>query len=354
MNIHGFRFSSSLKILASAGRNSLLPILDSRFKKLKLVQLNEELRDLKGKLKLDARLAKSSKVIAQLLEAVKEEDSSSYRNAYERILALKSRQADLDLRRALIARLETAAPAWAAAIRNRTGVHGRGEPPRDPASAWTWRQLNDELDRRAGVSLEALQTKSEKLQEQLRRVTVELIDKRAWSAQARRTSPRQRQALVGWLDTIRRIGKGHGVRVALLRAEAARKMSECRGAVPVWVMPLSRVVENFDPRVTRFDVLIIDEASQSDVMALVALYLGKTVLVVGDHEQVSPSAVGQDLGIIQNLIFQYLPGIPNSDLYDGQISIYDLARQSFGGTTCLVEHFRCVPEIIQFSNLISY
>jgi len=64
----------------------------------------------------------------------------------------------------------------------------------------------------------------------------------------------------------------------------------------------------------------------------------KTVLVVGDHEQVSPSAVGQDLGIIQNLIFQYLPGIPNADLYDGQISIYDLARQSFGGTTCLVEH----------------
>src|SRR5216683_3133012 len=334
--------------------DSLLPILDSRFKKLKLVQLNEELRDLKGKLKLDARLAKSSKVIAQLLEAVKEEDSSSYRNAYERILALKSRQADLDLRRALIARLETAAPAWAAAIRNRTGVHGRGEPPRDPVSAWTWRQLNDELDRRASVSLEALQTKSEKLREQLRRVTVELIDKRAWSAQARRTSPRQRQALVGWLDTIRRIGKGHGVRVALLRAEAARKMSECRGAVPVWVMPLSRVVENFDPRVTRFDVLIIDEASQSDVMALVALYLGKTVLVVGDHEQVSPSAVGQDLSVIQNLIFQYLRGIPNSDLYDGQISIYDLARQSFGGTTCLVEHFRCVPEIIQFSNLISY
>src|SRR5216684_3779006 len=332
----------------------LSPILDSRFKKLKLLQLNEELNELRNRLKLAARLAKSSKVVAKLLEAVKDEDSSGYRNAYERLLELKSRQADLDLRRALLTKLESAAPSWAAAIRNRTAAHGRGEPPRDPAAAWIWRQLNDELDRRAGVSLEALQTKSEKFREQLRRVTVGLIDKRAWSAQARRTSARQRQALVGWLDTIRRIGKGHGIRVALLRAEAARKMSECRSAVPVWVMPLSRVVENFDPRTTRFDVVIIDEASQSDVMALVALYLGKTVLVVGDHEQVSPSAVGQDLGIIQNLIFQFLQGIPNSDLYDGQISIYDLARQSFGGTTCLVEHFRCVPEIIQFSNMISY
>src|SRR5207247_6291103 len=157
-------------------------------------------------------------------------------------------------------------------------------PPPDPTAAWTCRQLNEELDRRASISLETLQTKSEKLREQLRRVTVELIDKRAWSAQARRTSPRQRQALVGWLDTIRRIGKGHGVRVALLRAEAARKMSECRGAVPVWVMPLSRVVENFDPRLTRFDVVVIDEASQSAVMALVSLYVATTDLVVGDHE----------------------------------------------------------------------
>src|SRR5882762_9170500 len=340
--------------IGKAVTQSLLPILDSRYKKLKLLQLEEEIRDLKNRLKLAARAAKSSKVISKLLSAVKDEDSNDYRDAYERLLELKSRQADLDVRRALVAKLESAAPSWAAAIRNRTGAHGRGEPPRDPAAAWTWRQLNDELDRRASVSLEALQSKSDKFREQLRRATVGLIDKRAWSAQARRTSARQRQALVGWLDTIRRIGKGHGIRVGLLRAEAARKMSECRSAVPVWVMPLSRVVENFDPRTTRFDVVIIDEASQSDVMALVALYLGKTVLVVGDHEQVSPSAVGQDLGIIQNLIFQYLSGIPNADLYDGQISIYDLARQSFGGATCLVEHFRCVPEIVQFSNMISY
>ena len=340
--------------IGTAVTGALLPILDSRFKKLRLLQLEEERRDLKGRLKLAARVAKASKVISQLLRAVNDEDSSRYREAYERLLELKSKQADLDLRRALLVKLETAAPAWAGAIRNRTGVHGRGESPRDAVSAWTWRQLNDELDRRASVSLEALQNKNEKLREQLRRTTVELIDKRSWASQARRTSSRQRQALVGWLDTIRRIGKGHGIRVPLLRAEAARKMSECRGAVPVWVMPLSRVVESFDPRIARFDVVIIDEASQSDVLALVALYLGKTVLVVGDHEQVSPSAVGQDLGAIQNLIYQYLRGIPNSDLYDGQISIYDLARQSFGGTTCLVEHFRCVPEIIQFSNMISY
>jgi superfamily I DNA and/or RNA helicase len=100
--------------------------------------------------------------------------------------------------------------------------------------------------------------------------------------------------------------------------------------------------------------VIIDEASQSDVMALVALYLGASVVVVGDHEQVSPSAVGQEIAVVQNLIDQFLQGIPNAHLYDGQTSVYDLARQSFGGTIRLVEHFRCVSEIIQFSNELSY
>src|SRR5260370_20132788 len=328
--------------LGKAVSNALLPILNSRYQKLRLLQLDEEFRDLKARHKLASRNSRASKILVYLQKAIHEEDCAAYRDAYDQLLELKSRQADLDLRRTLLSKLESAAPACAASIRNRTSVHGRGEPPRDPAAAWIWRQFNDELDRRAEASLETLQSKIGKLREHLQRVTVDLIDRRAWSWQARRNSPRQRQALVGWLDTIRRIGKGHGIRVSLLRAEAARKMTECRSAVPVWVMPLSRVVENFDPRLTRFDVVIIDEASQSDVMALVALYLGKTVLVVGDHEQVSPSALGQNLGIIQKLIFQYLPRIPNSDLYDGQISIYDLARPSFGGTTCLVQHFRCV------------
>src|SRR5262249_38056028 len=94
--------------------------------------------------------------------------------------------------------------------------------------------------------------------------------------------------------------------------------------------------------------------SQSDVMALVALYLGRQVLVVGDEEQVSPDAVGQNLTAVEQLIAQYLKDVPNGHLYDGQTSVYDLARASFGGTICLREHFRCVPEIIQFSNALSY
>src|SRR5437879_13885514 len=76
--------------------------------------------------------------------------------------------------------------------------------------------------------------------------------------------------------------------------------------------------------------------------------------VVGDHEQRSPLADRQDLDIVQQLIATHLEDIPNSHLYDGRMSVYDLGRQSFGQTIVLVEHFRCVPEIIQFSNGLSY
>src|SRR5690606_28165 len=76
--------------------------------------------------------------------------------------------------------------------------------------------------------------------------------------------------------------------------------------------------------------------------------------VVGDDQQVSPDAVGQELDQVQKLIDTWLTDIPNHQLYDGKTSIYDLAKTSFEGFVQLREHFRCVSPIIQFSNYLSY
>jgi very-short-patch-repair endonuclease len=293
-------------------------------------------------------------VVGQLGRAVATLTPGAYEDGYRRLVDLHSRRVQLDRRRELLDRLEATAPAWASAIRRRLHPHAGASPPGNPGPAWLWRQLHDELEVRSSISLADLEDRIEQLGLELQRLTAALIDARAWAAQARRTTLVQRQALVGWLDTVRRIGKGFGRMVPKLRVAAAQRMAECRSAVPVWIMPLSRLVENFDPRLTRIDVLIIDEASQSDVMALLALYMAKEIVVVGDQEQVSPSAVGQRLDVVSNLIATHLQGIPNAILYDGRQSIYDLARQSFGATIRLLEHFRCVPEIIQFSNVLSY
>ena len=350
----GVGVDGELRRLQQAVTINLLPILAARINSLLWDQNDMALSGLRQALSLVKRVAIDSLVATHLYDAVSDCNPESYRTGYARLLELQSLRNELARRKELLARLETTAPAWAAAIRTRAGVHAAPSEPGNPADGWTWRQLHDELEARASVPLEEIQASIDRCTQELRTITVELIDRRALAFQAKRTSLAQRQALIGWLDTIRKIGKGTGIRAPRLRAEAAHKMVECRGAVPVWVMPLSRVVENFDPRTSRFDVVIIDEASQSDVMALVALYLGASVVVVGDHEQVSPSAVGQEIAVVQNLIDQFLQGIPNAHLYDGQTSVYDLARQSFGGTIRLVEHFRCVTDIIQFSNDLSY
>ena len=328
---------------------SLPPILSARANFIRSQLVEEKLADPRKTLESYG----SSGVINCLRESATQGDPATYAESFRRLVDLHGRNADMKLRRELLARLEKVAPAWAASICVREGLHGKPTPSGDVAAAWIWRQMNDELDRRQKIVLEEIQRKIERLSDELREVTAELIDRRAWAAQVRRTGLSQRQALLGWLDTVRHRGFERGRRAHILQAQAARLMSQCKNAVPVWVMPLSRVVENFDLRTTRFDVVIIDEASQSDVMALLAFYMAKQVVVVGDHEQVSPTSF-QELAVVQHLIDQFLQGIPNAHLYDGTTSIYDLARQSFGGSIPLLEHFRCVPEIIQFSNHLSY
>ena len=298
----------------------------------------------------------TASVITQLRTAAKNAETQAYSDAVERLADLHRRSSALHRRRELLGKIEPSAPAWASAIRNRVAPHDAPAMPGTANDAWVWRQLDQELRRRLSVSYEELQKQLESLTTALQRCTTAFVDSLTWAGQISRTNLHSKQALMGWLNTVKAQGKrtGNKARLLKLEAEARRLMSDCQQAVPVWVMPLSRVVENFNPGRQRFDVVIIDEASQADVMALVALYFAKQVIIVGDHEQVSPTAVGQKVDEVQQLIEMYLKDIPNRLLYDGKMSVYNLAQQSLGGLICLREHFRCVPEIIQFSNRLSY
>lgn len=254
----------------------------------------------------------------------------------------------------LLEKLESAAPAWAHVIAQRHKPHDSAQPAGNASSAWRWRQWLQELERRAAVSMTELQQQLDRTENDLRLLAAQIIEHETWAVQRERTGLLSQQALMGFVQTIRKVGKGTGKRVPELLRQARQLLASARRAVPVWIMPLNRVYESFDPRETRFDVVIIDEASQSDVTALAALYLGREHVVVGDKEQVTPDAVGQRVDEVQRLISTDLQGIPNSHLYDGQTSIYDLAEAAFGGAIVLREHFRCVPEIIQFSSNLSY
>jgi very-short-patch-repair endonuclease len=289
-----------------------------------------------------------------LLAAQDAWDAENYEAACHELARLEGLHAAYDVRSELLAKLEPSAPTWTLAILNREKVHDGAEPPGDVTAAWRWRQWYQELERRASVSMTDLQERLERTEKDLRDLAAQIIEHETWAAQCERTGLQAKQALMGFVQTIRKIGKGTGKRVPELLRKARELLASARRAVPVWIMPLSRVYESFDPREKKFDVVIIDEASQSDVTALAALYLGCEHIVVGDKEQVTPDAIGQRIDEVTRLIATDLQGVPNNHLYDGQTSIYDLAETAFGGVIALREHFRCVPEIIQFSNHLSY
>lgn len=342
-----------LECLRNTIAGPLATVIQARINSVYWAMITKRLTKLRNALNTAANKAL---VNAQLCRAVDNLDPDLYGKAFKRLVALERVKIELDHRQKLLSKLKKTAPEWASAVCSRSGLHGGEAHPGSPPKAWLWRQFNDEFKRRHALNIDDIQKDIEELRQQLIATTADLVDRSAWANQVRRTrqNPSQRQALIGWLDTIRRIGRGTGRRTPRLRRIARQQMSECKEAVPVWIMPLSRVMENVSFAKTRFDVLIIDEASQSDVMALLAFWLAKKVVIVGDHEQVSPAAVGQKQDFVERLIEGHLKGIPNAHLYDGKMSIYDLARQSFGDTICLLEHFRCAPNIIGFSNLLSY
>jgi very-short-patch-repair endonuclease len=294
-------------------------------------------------------------VAQDVLRAIRALSPQAYEVALRRLSQLWASRSLQAERQTLLSRLASAAPEWAARVSQRTQPHDQADPPGDVDEAWVWRQLEEELLSRAATSIVDLQAAIDSIKDRIRSVTTDLISCRSWAEQSKRTSLRQRQALIGWLDAVRRLGK-HGTvkKAALLKRQAQENLSEARSAVPVWIMPTSRVVESFRPSDPKFDVAIIDEASQCDLTSLVVLFLAKSAIIVGDHEQVSPAAVGEDQTLVQRLVQEYLSDVPNRALYDSRLSVYDLARQSFGETICLVEHFRSVPEIIGFSNQLSY
>ncbi|GCE12396.1 AAA domain-containing protein [Tengunoibacter tsumagoiensis] len=339
--------------LANAVQEKLPPILAAEVNR-HLYQANEArfLHELRV-LDKSSQSQTYAEVVQRLRNAIKDYQPKSYHEAFTRLVELYERQSELRTRHSLLEKLRKCAPGWATAIRQRDGIHGQQELPTDPQEAWRWRQLHDTLELRSKVSLEHLQEHALHLNKNIHTVTAELVEKKAWAAQVRRTSLEQRRALQGWKEVMRKVGKGTGKRAAQLLAEARKLMPICQTAVPVWIMPLSRVVQNFDPRLNSFDVIIIDEASQADIKALAAVYMAKQIVVVGDDEQVTPMDVGQKLEQVDKLINEHLQGIPLASIYDGRLSIYALAKTTFE-PVCLQEHFRCVSPIIQFSNMLSY
>jgi len=243
--------------------------------------------------------------------------------------------------------------SWARRLRNEPAAADLdAATPASWLDAWNWRQAVMFLDRIDGhQKLRDLFDERRTLTASLAGTYQDLVAEKTWLGVFNNSPASVRQALQAYLNAVQAMGSGNGVRAIRHRKTAREAMLRAYQAVPCWVLPQWRVSETIPPEVGLFDLVVIDEASQSDIWALPALLRGQKVLVVGDHKQVSPSAVGTAEEKIKELVHRFLLNQPHGSEMTPDKSIYDLARVVFAGNSVMLkEHFRCVPAIIEFSN----
>lgn len=288
----------------------------------------------------------------QLAEAVKYANTDGYKEIYDelnRILNLRSKVQKLE---SLVGRLKSVAPDWYSEIEKEAVKVGSEAVNKDWAEAWRWMRLNEWLKNLHGrESVESLQSHLERARKKEHSLTVQLVAALTWQQQIACVKDHHYRALVAWADAMRHYGKGTGQQAPHWLSVAAKAMTDAVGAVPAWIMPLHRVIQSFPAKPGIFDVVIVDEASQCDLRALSVLYRAKKVLVVGDPEQISPSNVGIEREKVLALERQYLSDIPFSSTFTVENSLYEITKAIPRiNRTLLTEHFRCVPQIIEFNN----
>ncbi|MCU0339353.1 MAG: AAA domain-containing protein [Spirosomaceae bacterium] len=218
------------------------------------------------------------------------------------------------------------------------------------ADAIYWKNAHWQLQNALNQTEEALTNAIRQQEKTIGELTAQLAADKAWVEVLGRVTPELAQNLTRWSQAMRR-ARGNGVRAMQNRKEAQSLMAECQQIVPCWIMPLPKLVETLHPDVAIYDYVIVDEASQLGPDAMFLMYLAKNIIVVGDDKQTAPQYIGITIEQVTDLINRFLNNVPFKNFFNTDYSFFDHATAFCAGTTVtLREHFRCMPEIIEFSN----
>ena len=222
--------------------------------------------------------------------------------------------------------------------------------------AWAWsvwdRRVADKTDPAAEQHWRGVLKSAEREE---RRALQQLASNRGWAQCLSRLTPHESTHLNMYALAVRKAGKGTGKYVRRHQEDARSSLRQAQTAVPAWIMPMHQVFETVPvDRPNLFDVVIVDEASQSGLEAVLLSWLAPRLVIVGDDKQVSPSNVGMDHEDVYTLHDRYLAGLETKSLFGPMNSFFDQAVARSRSRIMLREHFRCMPEIIGFSNELSY
>lgn len=243
------------------------------------------------------------------------------------------------------------APNWADSIRHLVFSKEEEMQMREWKEAWRWRRLNSILQSR-DIHLQLSQLEEMRLEKEnrIKQIFEEVVRHRTYLMLCQTMTDKAKSALSQFMAAIMNVGRGTGVKAPIFLRAAQRAMLQCAEAIPCWIMPSWRVSEVLPAEFDFFDLVVVDEASQCDIRDLPVIARGKKLLIVGDDQQVSPTAPFIEYNKFVQLKYNYLSAQPFGDLMLPGYSLYDLASAVFPGSKIVLnEHFRCVEPIIRFS-----
>jgi very-short-patch-repair endonuclease len=297
-------------------------------------------------------------VVTEGHQALSDRDERSFGVFYAKISSLDEPTRLLSRWHELATRLDRSAPSVAGRLASEYNEKFWDDALARFTDSWTWARLDTWVKEYISVVSETqLSQEVRDIQNRINVTLGRLSAALAWGHCFDRLTEMERQHLVAWKHAMKRIGKGTGKHAEKHRREAREQLEGCRGAIPAWIMPLYRVAESLKPAPNSYDVVIIDEASQAGPDAIFLQYIAKKIVVVGDDMQISPDSIGVPREDVDRLRERYLKDLPSSHigaLGVEETSFFHLAELLFGGRIILREHFRCMPEIIQFSNGLCY
>lgn len=241
------------------------------------------------------------------------------------------------------------APKWAHQLETHVYQDKERLLPEDSLELWRLLRARSYLEHISAESLKQLNADYLQADKDLKKTFIELIQHKAHLGLKNNLSPKVSSALKRVVQALNKVGKGTGKGAARHKRAAQQAMEACVEGVPCWIMPVARISENLPSQLASFDLVIIDEASQSDIKALSAILRAKKLLIVGDDKQVSPTFIVSEENVEQ-VKHNFLQKHPFAEQLLPPYSIYDLAKVVFPQhNIVLTEHFRCVEPIIRFS-----
>ncbi|MFN7065899.1 MAG: AAA domain-containing protein [Aquificaceae bacterium] len=325
---------------------------------LKVVRYKEELKNLKDRIQSYENFLMayaSNPSVKEMIKALEERNVPLYKKAYMEVLSIHYDKQSYEKLQKDLDEIKRKVPNLIKQLLNNPKDSKWDELLSQLPKAWAWAQAKDWLEEFSNRDYEYINEKLKDIERRKFKLIGEIINLKALNHLKDKITKEDIRYITAWKQSMKRLGKGTGKYAERYRKDAQEHLRKVVHVIPAWIMPLHRVWDTVKPEKEIFDFLIVDEASQIGFEGIPLLYLAKKVIVIGDDKQIVPEAVGIHREDVFKLINEYLYDLRFKDSFYVDNSLFHHVELRYADTkVALREHFRCMPEIIEFCNQLCY